>query len=144
MNTYSGEGQLLAKSVELGYSVLNEALLVTYATRNLGHVINYGNGTTPAETYDCAHYVNLANNNDATQTATICAQFPFNTVAGVSYFVNSEWYNNKTNFMTTTGLSDSQYNTLFDVNTAGSFGYTLNSVLLDEQFKWSCAAANCT
>lgn len=122
-NMYQGEGQLMAKTVPLGLRVLNDTLLYVYSSRNMGHVINYGKGAADPQQYTCAGFVGSEGAGaNATQTTTICDAYPMNTTAGVNFFTNALWYNQKTPFMNATGLTDPQYIALMDVATPGSFG----------------------
>ena len=146
MNLYQAEGQLLAKTVTLGYEVLNTTLMTEYATRNLGHVINYGNDLDPTNptTYNCTYFIDLAGDNNSTLTSEVCANYSFSSLADLRFFVLSDWYNQTTEFMNATGLNQAQTTALFDPLSPGSFGAILRQVMGKEQEAWNCTTFNCT
>ena len=114
-----------------------------YATRNLGHVINYGNGVEDT-TYNCSYFINNVDGANATLIKSVCDKYDFSSLADVRFFVLSDWYNQKTEFMNATGLNEAQTTSLFDPLTPFSFGALLRQVMGAEQVAWNCDTFNCT
>jgi hypothetical protein len=139
-NTYQAYGNLVTKTVNESISPLMQ---VSYdLTARVATYYNEFSGT------DCNSYFTIAIPDDTAKVDSICANYDFNTVEDVSYFLTWPWYGYtdfgldfKDDIMEQTGMNDAEFTTFYDVNKPNSFGYFLRTDLEDIQEEFDCPSS---
>lgn len=130
---YQPEGTLIQRAIDLSFKNIEEVLPNQLATRTMGAYNNINNLT-------CESFITPIANNTF-QTDSICENYNWNNnLTAIQTFVNATWYGDfyKSSFLNETGLNETQYDLLFDINNATSFGGVLAKINQDLSTHYDC------
>jgi len=122
--TYTGEGIMLAKTIESTSELLRKNLPAEWTARNFAQRANYDT----SDPLTCEKFFTNFNTSDAVYTIPseqityACTQLPLSNLDAVRLWVNGTWYSNYDYLMPASGLNSTQLDYFY--NQTGTYGFS--------------------